>query len=47
MPDRVHVLAQGRIARSGGKELAMQLEEQGYAWVEEAAGSQGAIGAGR
>ena len=30
VPDRVHVLAQGRIAKSGGKELALQLEEKGY-----------------
>jgi Fe-S cluster assembly ATP-binding protein len=31
VPDFVHVLVDGRIARSGGKELALQLEEQGYA----------------
>jgi Fe-S cluster assembly ATP-binding protein len=31
VPDRVHVLANGRIARSGGKELAIELEEKGYA----------------
>jgi len=31
VPDRVHVLASGRIARSGGKELALELEEKGYA----------------
>jgi Fe-S cluster assembly ATP-binding protein len=37
VPDRVHVLAQGRIVRSGGKELALQLEEQGYAGIEGAA----------
>jgi Fe-S cluster assembly ATP-binding protein len=30
VPDRVHVLAAGRIARSGGKELALELEERGY-----------------
>ena len=30
VPDRVHVLAQGRIVKSGGKELALQLEENGY-----------------
>ncbi len=30
VPDYVHVLAQGRIARSGGKELALELEEKGY-----------------
>jgi len=31
VPDRVHVLAEGRIVRSGGKELALELEESGYA----------------
>ena len=31
VPDRVHVLAKGRIQRSGGKELALELEEKGYA----------------
>jgi Fe-S cluster assembly ATP-binding protein len=31
VPDRVHVLAQGRIRRSGGKELALELERKGYA----------------
>lgn len=38
-PDRVHVLAKGRIIRSGGKALALELEEKGYGWVleEEAA----------
>ena len=33
-PDRVHVLAHGRIVRSGGKELALELEERGYGWIE-------------
>jgi Fe-S cluster assembly ATP-binding protein len=33
-PDRVHVLAHGRILRSGGKELALELEEKGYGWIE-------------
>ena len=37
-PDHVHVLAGGRIIRSGGKELALELEERGYGWLlEEAA----------
>ncbi|WP_058553462.1 Fe-S cluster assembly ATPase SufC [Thiohalocapsa sp. ML1] len=37
-PDVVHVLAKGRIIRSGGKELALELEEKGYGWiVDEAA----------
>jgi Fe-S cluster assembly ATP-binding protein len=38
-PDYVHVLANGRIIRSGGKDLALELEEKGYGWItgEEAA----------
>jgi Fe-S cluster assembly ATP-binding protein len=36
-PDRVHVLAQGRILRSGGPELARELEKRGYDWLLEAA----------
>ncbi|MDX1654179.1 MAG: Fe-S cluster assembly ATPase SufC [Candidatus Competibacteraceae bacterium] len=39
VPDRVHVLVAGRIARSGGTELAMELEEQGYALYEKQAGA--------
>jgi Fe-S cluster assembly ATP-binding protein len=35
VPDRVHVLSGGRIVKSGGKELALQLEERGYEWIEE------------
>jgi Fe-S cluster assembly ATP-binding protein len=34
VPDAVHVLAGGRIVKSGGKELALELEEKGYGWVE-------------
>jgi Fe-S cluster assembly ATP-binding protein len=34
VPDFLHVLVDGRIALSGGKELALELEEKGYAWVE-------------
>ena len=34
-PDQVHVLAGGRIIRSGGKELALELEERGYGWLLE------------
>jgi Fe-S cluster assembly ATP-binding protein len=41
VPDRVHVLAQGRIVRSGGKELALELEERGYDWLLETAGAGG------
>ena len=33
VPDYVHVLAHGRIAREGGKELALELEEKGYDWI--------------
>jgi len=47
VPDFVHVLYNGRIVRSGGKELALELEQKGYGWLEEAGqgsvvGSQGA-----
>ncbi len=35
VPDYVHVLMGGRIVRSGGKELALQLEEKGYDWIRE------------
>jgi Fe-S cluster assembly ATP-binding protein len=34
IPDFLHVLVEGRIVRSGGKELALELEERGYAWLE-------------
>jgi Fe-S cluster assembly ATP-binding protein len=37
VPDRVHVLVKGRIVRSGGKELALELEAKGYADMEKAA----------
>jgi Fe-S cluster assembly ATP-binding protein len=37
VPDRVHVLVRGRIARSGDKSLALELEKRGYDWVSEAA----------
>ena len=36
VPDFVHVLVNGRIVRSGGKELALELEEKGYGWIENA-----------
>ncbi len=38
VPDFVHVLADGRIVRSGGRELALELEEKGYGWITEPAG---------
>ena len=34
VPDYVHVLVNGRIVKSGGKELALELEEKGYSWTE-------------
>ena len=37
VPDHVHVLSAGRIAASGGRELALDLESRGYEWVREAA----------
>ena len=37
VPDYVHVLSNGRIAKSGGRELALELEEHGYDWVKQAA----------
>jgi Fe-S cluster assembly ATP-binding protein len=55
VPDRVHVLVDGRIVRSGGKELALELEEKGYGWLEQEAraalagrqeGSASPVGAG-
>ena len=36
-PDQVHVLAGGRIIKSGGPDLALELEEKGYGWLETAA----------
>jgi len=39
VPDRVHVLSNGRILRSGGRELALELEEKGYSWIAEHAGA--------
>jgi Fe-S cluster assembly ATP-binding protein len=34
VPDFVHVLSEGRIVKSGGKELALELEDKGYGWIE-------------
>ncbi len=34
VPDFVHVLSEGRIVKSGGKDLALELEEKGYGWIE-------------
>jgi len=38
VPDFVHVLYQGRIVKSGGKELALELEEKGYDWIKDELG---------
>lgn len=38
VPDRVHVLSGGRIVRSGGRELAVELEKEGYGWLTEEKG---------
>ena len=42
VPDHVHVLSGGRIVKSGGKELALELEEKGYSWIETGAQPVGA-----
>jgi len=34
VPDRVHVMADGRIVRSGNRQLALELEQKGYAWLD-------------
>lgn len=40
VPDFVHVLSKGKIVKSGGRELALELEERGYGWVKELEASQ-------
>ncbi len=42
-PDVVHVLADGRVVETGGPELALQLEEHGYAWVKDRIAPQAAV----
>ena len=44
VPDFVHVLADGRIVKSGGKDLALDLEAQGYGWID---GDEGSAQAAR
>jgi Fe-S cluster assembly ATP-binding protein len=39
VPDHVHVLSGGRIVKSGGRELALELESRGYEWIEEGVGA--------
>ncbi|GAA4413481.1 Fe-S cluster assembly ATPase SufC [Quisquiliibacterium transsilvanicum] len=45
VPDRVHVLAGGRIVHSGGPELALELEERGYGWITDAQAGKPAVAA--
>src|SRR5262245_47612650 len=42
VPDFVHVLVDGKIVRSGGKEMALELEEKGYSWLEKEPAATGA-----
>ncbi len=44
VPDYVHVLANGKIVKSGGKSLALELEEKGYGWVEETVANPQPVG---
>jgi Fe-S cluster assembly ATP-binding protein len=43
VPDVVHVLVHGRIVKTGGKELAMELEERGYDWIHESIALNGKV----
>ncbi len=45
VPDFVHVLADGKIVKSGDKSLALELEEKGYGWIEELAANPELVGA--
>ncbi len=45
VPQYVHVLANGRIAKEGGKELALELEEKGYDWLKATAAEGNGAGA--
>ncbi len=45
VPDHVHVLSAGRIVKSGGKELALELEQKGYGWLEAGQGDPRAAAA--
>nr|HMN65724.1 Fe-S cluster assembly ATPase SufC [Burkholderiaceae bacterium] len=46
VPDKVHVLSGGRIVHSGGPELALELEQRGYAWIAGAPAAQAGAAAG-
>jgi len=43
VPDHVHVLLEGQLVKSGGKELALELEEKGYAWLEDLVEAQESV----
>ncbi|MDY0072577.1 MAG: Fe-S cluster assembly ATPase SufC [Thauera sp.] len=45
VPDKVHVLAHGQILRSGGRELALELEAEGYGWIDQQMQGKAAAGA--
>jgi Fe-S cluster assembly ATP-binding protein len=45
VPDFVHVLSKGKIIKTGGKELALELEERGYGWLDETSATKQAQGA--
>jgi Fe-S cluster assembly ATP-binding protein len=45
VPDYVHVLAHGKIAREGGKDLALELEQKGYDWLKQANAGGNGLGA--
>ncbi len=45
VPDFVHVLADGKIVKSGDKSLALELEQKGYGWIEELAANAELVGA--
>jgi len=47
VPDFVHVLSNGRIVKSGGKELALELEDKGYGWLEEDVSGQLSVAGGQ
>jgi Fe-S cluster assembly ATP-binding protein len=40
VPDYVHVLSGGRIVKSGGKDLALELEQKGYGWIDSSTSAQ-------
>ena len=45
IPHKIHVLWEGKIVMTGGKELASELEQKGYDWVKEKAIKEGLVGA--